>query len=116
MGDLVLLQQVVLNLVKNALEASDPGGRHRVVRVRASREGRGRARVAVSDGGKGLSKSEFDEYVIPFATSKTSGMGFGLPLCRSIVESHDGRLWIQEDFEKGTTVGFSIPLADQVDG
>jgi PAS domain S-box-containing protein len=104
-GDRLQLQQVLVNLMRNGIEAMGGGGR--TLRVRAQRDG-DFARIEVADEGAGLADPSriFDA----FYTTKTSGMGMGLGISRSIVESHGGRLWVESDPGHGATFTFTLPL------
>jgi PAS domain S-box-containing protein len=104
--DVVQVQQVLVNLMRNALDAID-GQDAPWVGVCAFRAGE-MLQVEVSDNGPGVADGEkvFDA----FFTTKASGMGMGLAICRSIVESHGGRLWAQANPEGGATFAFTLPV------
>lgn len=109
-GDRVQLQQVILNLLLNAVEAmSGVDGRPRQLLVRTERESGGRARVAVRDTGTGIGAGDADRCFDAFYTTKRGGMGIGLSVSRSIVERHQGRLWVQPNEGPGSTFLFTIP-------
>ena len=113
-GDRIQLQQVVLNLLRNAADAMvDIHDRPRQVLVKTSRYDRDRVRVTVSDVGVGLQPQQMDSLFDAFFTTKSGGMGIGLFVSRSIVERHEGRLWAQPNDGPGATFSFSIPLALQ---
>lgn len=109
-ADQVQMQQVILNLVINGIEAisasSDP---YRVIRIRSEREGPGFVQISVSDSGIGLGAGDQERIFEAFYTTKTGGVGMGLSICRSIVESHGGRLWAGPNTPSGTIFKFSIP-------
>lgn len=109
--DSVRIQQVLLNLVQNAVEASgapdQPGDR---IIVRTRRAVNGDAEFTVVDQGAGLSREAEEELFNPFFTTKDSGMGMGLAICRSIVEAHNGALWFTRNEGPGTTFHFTIPV------
>jgi PAS domain S-box-containing protein len=109
-GDRVQLQQVVLNLLVNAFEAmrDTPAGRRNVL-VRGDRDPAGVVRVAVRDDGVGVAPDGTDRIFEPFFTTKHDGLGMGLTICRSIVEAHRGRLWLESNTEGGTTFYFTVP-------
>ena len=112
-GDRIQLQQVVLNIVLNAfdaLKASPPGSR--TVTLRAERAGNGMFRVAVRDCGPGLEEAQIERIFDAFYTTKDDGLGMGLPICRSIVESHGGRLWAENNPDGGATFYFTIPAQE----
>jgi signal transduction histidine kinase len=112
-GDRVQLQQVILNLIINAVEAMggvSEGTRELLVGTGqdASRE----VLVAVQDSGPGPSPEGFDRLFDPFYTTKADGMGMGLSICRSIVETHGGRVWASRTGDRGVTVQFTLPVGD----
>jgi signal transduction histidine kinase len=109
-GDRVQLQQVVLNLLRNAAEAM--GGvddRVRELTVRTEREGGDRVRVTVRDTGVGVDAQRIERLFDAFYTTKSGGMGMGLSVSRSIIESHHGRIWATPNDDSGATFAFSIP-------
>lgn len=113
LGDAVQLQQVVLNLVMNAAEATCEVGReHRRVRVRSTMEA-GEAGlaivVAVEDTGIGIGSNAAHLFET-FYTTKPGGLGLGLPICRSIIERHGGRLWAESNADGGATFRFSLAV------
>lgn len=109
-GDRVQLQQVILNLVRNASEAmSDVDGRVRELVIRTDADQRGGVRLSVRDVGVGLNSSDMDKLFQLFYTTKSDGMGIGLSVSRSIIESHQGRLWAAPNDGPGATFGFSLP-------
>jgi PAS domain S-box-containing protein len=112
-GDRVQLQQVILNLVRNASDAmSEVNNRPRHLLVRAGREEDGSARVIVRDMGIGLEPQSIERLFDAFYTTKSDGMGIGLSVSRSIIESHGGRLWAEPNDGPGATFSFSIPRQD----
>lgn len=112
-GDRILLEQVVLNLARNGLDAmkSEPAER-RVLTV-ASVLTEGAVQVSVFDHGTGIAQEQLGRLFTPFYTTKPEGMGMGLNICRSIVEFHDGRLWMQPNHDGGAVFHFTVPLAGQ---
>jgi signal transduction histidine kinase len=108
-GDRVQLQQVILNLVRNALDAMrDVGDRPRDLLVTADTED-GRARLVVKDAGIGFAPQGAERLFDAFYTTKSDGMGIGLSLSRSIIESHGGMLWAAPNDGPGATFSFFIP-------
>jgi signal transduction histidine kinase len=108
-GDRVQLQQVVLNLLRNASDAMlSVHDRPRQLVVRTAGDAYA-ARVSVSDTGIGLDAAELSKLFDPFYTTKTDGMGIGLSVSRSIIEKHDGHLWAEPNDGPGATFVFSIP-------
>jgi PAS domain S-box-containing protein len=113
MGDQVQLQQVVLNLIVNAVEAmSLLTDRPRLLRVRARCEAPAGVLVAVEDSGTGLDPAIAEHIFDPFFTTKAGGMGMGLSICRSIIDSHGGRLWASPAPSHGAVVQFTLPSED----
>jgi C4-dicarboxylate-specific signal transduction histidine kinase len=111
LGDRVQLQQVVLNLLLNAMEAMVEGGyAERAVVVRTRLAGRG-VEVFVEDTGPGLAPGAPDLIFEPFYTTKASGMGMGLSISRSIVHAHNGAIWARSNPRRGATVHFALPVA-----
>jgi len=109
-GDRVQLQQVVLNLLRNAsdaMSAVDDRPRHMVITT--EREEGDRVRLTVQDGGVGLDPQAMDRLFEAFYTTKNDGMGMGLSVSRSIIERHHGRLWAAPNDGPGATFSFSIP-------
>jgi PAS domain S-box-containing protein len=109
-GDGVQIEQVILNLLRNALEAiyEDPSER-RLLAVRTRRVG-GDVEVSVRDNGAGLRPDLAADVFEPFVTSKAAGLGMGLSICRSIVEAHGGRVWSSANPDRGMTFHFTLPL------
>jgi PAS domain S-box-containing protein len=116
-ADRVQLQQVILNLVRNASDAmSDVNDRSRDLLVRADREEE-RARLIVQDAGVGFAPADAERLFDAFYTTKSDGMGIGLSLSRSIIESHGGKLWAEPNDGPGSTFVFLIPrVADAAAG
>ena len=111
-GDETMLQQVLVNLVRNAAEAMRTTPRDaRLVRVEARLDGE-RLTLSVTDRGEGLGNAEADLFV-PFATSKPDGTGVGLNICRSFVELHGGRLWLAPNVDGGCTARIELPLGER---
>ena len=110
MGDRVQLQQVVLNLVMNAMEAmSGVNDRPRELVIRTGNIDGGQVQVTVEDSGVGLDPNTMSKIFEPFYTTKSSGMGMGLSICRSIVHNHGGRLWATANDGPGTSFHFALP-------
>ncbi len=113
-GDRVQLQQVILNLVRNASDAmSSVDDRPRQMLIRTERDQDERVRLSVQDAGSGFDPQSADRLFETFYTTKNDGMGIGLALSRSIIESHHGRLWALLNDGPGATFSFSVPhIAD----
>jgi PAS domain S-box-containing protein len=110
MGDRIQLQQVLLNLLRNASEAmTEVDDRPRQLLVRTEPEGDARVRVTVRDAGVGLDRQSLDKLFDAFYTTKHGGMGIGLSVSRSIIERHHGRMWAEPNDGPGATFAFSIP-------
>jgi signal transduction histidine kinase len=109
-GDRVQLQQVLLNLLRNASDAMvGVDDRPRQLLIRTESEGRDHVRVTVRDAGVGIERQGMDKLFEAFYTTKSGGMGIGLSLSRSIVERHRGRLWVEPNEGPGATFAFSVP-------
>jgi PAS domain S-box-containing protein len=105
--DRIQIQQVLVNLARNGMEAMDNIASDRILQMRVQRKGDA-VQTEISDRGRGL---EFPERIFePFFTTKENGMGMGLAICRSIVESHGGRLWAQRNEPHGATFIFTLPI------
>jgi signal transduction histidine kinase len=109
-GDRIQLQQVILNLVRNASDAmADVHDRRRQLLIKTERHEGDRVRVSVRDAGVGVDPETLDKLVEAFYTTKSDGMGIGLSVSRSIIEGHQGRLWGEPNDGPGATFSFSIP-------
>jgi PAS domain S-box-containing protein len=110
MADRVQLQQVIMNLLRNAADAMrDVVDRPRELLIRTEREEGDRVRLSVKDAGGGFAPQAADRLFEAFYTTKNEGMGIGLSISRSIIEAHQGRLWATANDGPGATVSFSIP-------
>lgn len=109
-GDYVQIQQVVLNLLLNGIEAmaSSPEGQ-RDLTLRTAKSGSGEVEIDVSDCGGGLLPAAAARLFEPFHSTKTEGLGMGLAISRRIVEAHGGRIWVADSSERGTTFRFTLP-------
>jgi signal transduction histidine kinase len=109
-GDRVQLQQVMLNLLRNASDAMvDVHDRPRQLLIRTERGDGDGVRVSVRDAGVGIDPQNMNKLLDAFYTTKADGMGIGLFVSRSIIESHHGRLWAEPNDGPGATFAFSIP-------
>jgi signal transduction histidine kinase len=112
-GDRVQLQQVVLNLLVNASDAmSAVEDRPRQLLIRTERDDEESLRLTVQDAGVGFDPQAANRLFEAFYTTKDDGMGIGLSVSRSIIESHHGRLWATPNDGPGATFSFSIPCGD----
>jgi C4-dicarboxylate-specific signal transduction histidine kinase len=109
-ADKVQVQQVVMNLMVNAVDAMLEGGaRRRILSVQSRARDNG-VLVSVSDTGSGLSASDAEQVFEPFYTTKTDGIGIGLAISRSIVEAHGGSIWASAGAGRGATFSFTLPI------
>jgi C4-dicarboxylate-specific signal transduction histidine kinase len=110
-GDRVQLQQVLINLVMNGLDAmTSVTDRPRELLIRSHQPDADQVCVAVQDAGIGIDPASMDRLFQPFFTTKPNGMGMGLSISRSIIEAHGGRLWASHHVGPGATVQFTLPL------
>ena len=107
-GDRVQLQQVVLNLVMNAIEAMQSVA-PRILSIRSCVSKPNFVHVAIEDTGTGIDPSNHDHIFDPMFTTKERGMGIGLSICHSIIESHSGRIWVTRGIDKGSIFQFELP-------
>jgi signal transduction histidine kinase len=108
-GDRVQLQQVILNLILNAVQAmSGVAERSRELLINTEQEASGAVLVTVRDSGPGFSPESVDRLFDPFYTTKADGMGMGLSICRSIVDAHGGRIWASLTAGVGAAVQFCL--------
>ena len=109
MGDRVGLQQVLLNLIVNACDAmkhNEPDRRH--LTVSTERDGEDAVQVGIADRGDGIPADRIERVFEPFFTTKENGLGLGLAICRSIVAAHGGRLWVDNNADRGATFFFAL--------
>jgi two-component system sensor histidine kinase DctS len=110
LADQVMIEQVLLNLMRNAIEAmSETPPESRRLSVRVTQHD-GLVEVRVIDNGSGIADSVMERLFTPFFSTKPNGMGMGLNICRSIIEYHKGRLWVENNPDGGTTFAFTLPL------
>jgi PAS domain S-box-containing protein len=111
LGDRVQLQQVMLNLIVNAVEAMGAAGTGpRELLISTAGDSSAGVSIAVRDSGPGLPPAEIRRVFDPFYTTKENGLGMGLSICRSIVEAHGGRLWACTNEPRGTVFQFTVPV------
>src|SRR5882757_8185237 len=112
LGDRVQLQQVMINLVMNGIEAMQSvTDRPRALVIRSAQDETQQVLVSVTDRGVGISAENADRLFNAFFTTKSSGMGMGLSICRSIMEAHGGRLWATANVPHGATFQFTLPVS-----
>jgi PAS domain S-box-containing protein len=117
LGDRVQLQQVIINLAINAIQAMAPvADRLRQLIIRARPHGADQVLIAVQDTGTGIEPGTADQLFKTFFTTKPTGMGMGLSICRSIVESHGGRVWVSGNDGRGATFQFTLPSSRESAG
>ncbi|WP_035970534.1 PAS domain S-box protein [Bradyrhizobium sp. WSM3983] len=110
-GDRIQLQQVLINLIMNGIEAmEDVHDRPRELAIRSAADGEGAMLVSVADCGVGIDEQAIDRLFTPFFTTKSGGMGMGLSICRSIIETHGGRLSAAPNQSGGATFQITLPL------
>ena len=108
MGNEVQLQQVILNLVMNAIEAMKSAD-HRALSIKSESSGHDSIRVSIEDTGSGIDPSNRDRIFKPLFTTKAQGMGMGLAICRAIIESHNGKIWASAGASRGAIFQFELP-------
>jgi PAS domain S-box-containing protein len=114
MGDRVQLQQVLLNLITNAVDAmSSEAKRPRQLTIAAGVDDEAGVNITVADTGSGIDPAHLDRIFDPFFTTKSNGMGMGLAICRSIIEAHGGKLWASPRSPCGTVFHLALPSAGQ---
>jgi two-component system sensor kinase FixL len=106
-GDRVRLQQVLLNLMTNAIEAMKKTPL-RILEVRSATLATDTVAVSICDSGTGIAETEKDKLFTPFFTTKKEGLGMGLAICQSIIEEHGGRIWGENNPTGGATFSFSL--------
>jgi two-component system sensor kinase FixL len=110
--DRVQIQQVLINLMKNAVEAMENSER-RELTVSVGNIAPELVQVSVADTGLGISEDMAEKLFQPFVTTKATGMGMGLSICRGIIEAHGGRLWVEPNPGGGAVFCFNIPAAQE---
>ena len=112
LADRIQVQQVLLNLMRNALEAME-GSTRRELAVSSAARDDDLVEIRVADTGAGLDREVAARLFQPFVTSKPNGMGVGLSICRTIVEGHGGRIWVEPNADGGTIFAFTLPRAGE---
>jgi two-component system sensor kinase FixL len=114
MADPIEIQQVVVNLALNGMEAMEHGrSMARVLTISSRRNKEGAVEIAVRNTGDAIPSEELEKMFAPFFTTKATGLGMGLTISRSLVEAHGGKLWATSDRDEGTVFCFTLPAANQ---
>ncbi|UCV02560.1 PAS domain S-box protein [Dechloromonas denitrificans] len=112
--DHIMIEQVLLNLLKNGIEAmNDVPFERRRLTIQAKPVDERMLEISVADQGHGLNEDDIEKIFAPFYTTKPEGMGIGLAICRSIIEFHQGRLWVEPRREGGTVFRFTVPIEEE---
>jgi two-component system, LuxR family, sensor kinase FixL len=112
-ADRVQIQQVLFNLMRNAIEAMD-GSPRRELTISSHAAGSELVQLEIADTGPGIADDIRSRLFQPFITTKENGMGVGLSICRTIIESHGGRLWSEPGADCGTVFSFTLPRAERL--
>ncbi|WP_255726143.1 PAS domain S-box protein [Microvirga sp. ACRRW] len=113
LADRIQIQQVLLNLIRNAIEAMQDMPQRELVIASHALPQEGLVEISVCDTGTGIEPEILERLFQPFVTTKKHGMGVGLSICRTIVESHGGKIWIESDVGNGTTFRFTLRTVSQ---
>jgi signal transduction histidine kinase len=109
-GDELMLQQVIVNLIRNGIESMID--QEKIIEITTDSEDNYN-KIAIKDNGKGLTNDELDIIFIPFSSNKTTGMGIGLNICRSFIELHRGKIWLTQNADRGCTAHLLLPTHAQ---
>jgi len=112
-GHRTQLQEVVANLIHNAIEAmADTADRPRVLKVSSELHRRNAIKVSIEDSGPGISQKRLRQIFDAFVTTKPTGMGLGLAICKMIIDRHGGKISAHSDGRSGTTIHVMLPISD----
>lgn len=111
LADRIQIEQVLLNLIRNAQEAVAASASHKPLQISVRRSNAKEAEIRVSDRGPGISEDLKTQLFTPFASTKCGGLGIGLSISRTIVDSHGGRIWVEDNVPNGASFCFTLPLA-----
>ncbi len=114
-GDRIQLQQVVLNLIQNGAAAMKGAASGSALQVTTSVDEENRIMVSVRDAGPAIDDEVLEQMFDPFYTTREDGLGMGLPICRTIIKAHGGKLWAERNTDRGLTVQFSLPTGEADD-
>jgi len=109
-GNGVQLQQVILNLVMNAMESMVSAAEPRVLSIKSESTERNKVVVSIADTGSGINVVNLNRIFKPMFTTKARGMGMGLSICKSIIENHNGRIWVSVGVPRGSIFHFELPV------
>jgi hypothetical protein len=106
------IQQVLFNVIINAIQAMKEGGTLTILTDSISKDGQKFVRVLISDTGKGIPPGDLEKIFVPFFTTKTQGTGLGLPICKKLIEQNGGNLSVTSRIGEGTTFIIELPATD----
>ena len=112
LADRIQIQQVLVNLIRNAIEIMSEGGQRRELDIATTSVGDDMVEVSVADTGDGIAPEVMARLFQPFVTTKRKGMGLGLSICRTIVEAHGGKIWVDSRQDGGTIFRFTLRAAE----
>jgi signal transduction histidine kinase len=115
-GNRVQLQQVLVNLITNAIDSMAASDDPRVLRVKSEAYERDGVMISVADSGPGISPHNIERIFNPLFTTKSGGMGMGLSICRAIIEAHEGRLWVAPNVPQGAVFQLTLHGHDSASG
>jgi signal transduction histidine kinase len=110
LGDIVQIRQVLMNLMLNGIDAMKDASTDRLLTILSERDSNGQIQISVRDTGVGLPPHQIEQVFNTFFTTKPQGLGMGLPISRSIVELHGGRLWASNNAQRGASFHFTLPV------
>jgi C4-dicarboxylate-specific signal transduction histidine kinase len=114
-GDSIQIQQVLINLLTNALDAMDDQPIDlRTITISTRFENSNGIIVSISDSGRGIPPDTFEDLFSPFHTTKSTGMGLGLSICKSIIETHGGKIWAENNPDGGAIFSLILPTGNQI--
>jgi signal transduction histidine kinase len=114
LADRVQLQQVIINLVINGIEAMEAvTDRRRELTIRSHRDDSNQVSVCIKDSGVGIRAENADRLFGAFVTTKANGLGMGLSICRSIIQAHGGGIWVEQNLTEGAAFHFTLPLRQE---